>query len=250
MSGCQKDEIVVFRQTLEGADFTGRHPHLLSIVESSLTACNFSGLQADRGGERSLGGGMGLTVYRKCVFDGVRFLDVLPGNATFVDCSFKDVYIERLFCHSAQFVGCVFSGTLRSVVFSAVSGELDLDRRTHNEYGDNDFTRAVLDDVSFQGGIDINLQKLPSGDDYITIWNAASVLPKTRVEVNSWPEQELRATANRILGVLESICSTGQRDIFMRRSFLDLRVASGKSRYRLGKLFDVTGGNTGDRPGR
>jgi hypothetical protein len=201
---------------LENESFTNRSLRELAMSDATLVRCDFSRTRVAGG---SFGGGFEPSEYRECVFDGCRIRNVLPGRATFVGCSFRDVTIQNLRCHEAQFVDCVFTGRLRTVTFSATPWSTERLNRTRNAFHGNDFTGAVLEDVAFRGGIDLDRQHLPDGPDYVLVRNAPELLPAVREQVRNWPES-LRADAETSLWVLDNDRETGQRDLFVRRTLL------------------------------
>ena len=203
---------------LERADFSGRRLRYVSIgCGSRLVECDFSGTRMMGGG---LGDGFEPTEYIRCVFDGCHLKNVFPGRASFVDCSFRNVRLETFLCKDAEFINCVFSGLLRKVIFSGTPSSTEKLGRVRNVYRGNDFTEAKLEDVTFQGGIDLDSQRLPTSDDYLVVRHAAEVLAYVRRQVQQWPEHDLREDADTTLWVLDTICQTGQRDLFIRRSRL------------------------------
>jgi hypothetical protein len=203
---------------LERADFSGRHLRYISIGSGSrLIECDFSGTRMNGGG---LGGGYEPTEYDRCVFDGCHLKDVLPGRASFVECSFRNVRLDTFLCNDAEFVDCVFSGLLRGVVFSATPSSTERLGRVRNAYHGNDFTEAKLEDVSFRGGIDLGSQRLPIDSSHFVVRDAATVLAAVREKVRQWSEESLRDDAETTLWVLERIHETGQRDLFIERSIL------------------------------
>lgn len=146
---------------------------------------------------------------------------VMPGRATFVGCSFRDVKIHDFFCLKAQFVDCVFTGRLKKVVFDARprSGAERLGR-DRNEYRGNDFSGAQLVNVSFRGGIDLDQQRLQDGPEYLVIRDARAVLKSALEEVRAWPEDEEQSRTLTKLEVMASTAARGQRDLFVARAFL------------------------------
>lgn len=217
-SGRPDERLLLHGVTLEDADFSGRRLDDMSVANGSkLVRCDFRKAKVQGGG---LGGGFEPSFYIDCVFDGAHLKRLVPGRASFVNCSFRNVKIEKMMCHEAEFVDCVFSGLLRDVTFSARPWDNERLGRTRNEYRGNDLTGARLEGVSFRGGIDLDLQRLPAGDEYLLVRDAAQVLERARAAIASWPEDELKMDANPPLSVLESDCNSGQKDIFVEKRFL------------------------------
>lgn len=213
------DELLLHDVRLNGADFSKRNLRRLSIANGSvLTGCDFRQIKAAGGG---LGGGRRPTEYIECVFDGSRLKDVVPGRATFIRCSFRDVVLVNMIALKAQFIDCVFSGALKKVTFNAglSGGDLELER-TYNEYRGNDFSGAMLVDVAFRGGIDLDQQDLPVDADHLIIRDAAAVISASREDVRNWSDGRARKEAEGAFWVLESEIRSGQRDLFIDKSWL------------------------------
>jgi hypothetical protein len=200
---------------LVGADLSGRRLRDASIgVGSSFVGCDFRRTRIEGGG---LGDGFEPTVYEDCRFDGARLRHVFPGRATFIRCSFRLVRIEDFRCFEAEFIDCVFSGHLTTVIFSATPTTTERLGRCRNRYTGNDFTEARLFDVAFRGGIDLNEQRLPQGEEYIIVRNAPSRLPDVRDHIAAWPEADLKSDAESVLWLLQNLSQDGQNDIFVDR---------------------------------
>jgi Pentapeptide repeats (8 copies) len=202
---------------LENADFSNRRVRDLAVVNATLIRCDFSRTRVTGG---VLGAGYETSEYLECVFDGCHLSNVLPGRATFINCSFRDVSIRKLQFQDAQFIDCVFTGLLESVTFSAVPLSTDRLGRSRNTYRGNDFSGAWLSGTVFRGGIDLTLQRLPDDPDHVLVRDAAVVLPKVREQVARWPERRLRDEADASLWMMENDVATGQRDLLVSRSLL------------------------------
>src|SRR6266508_2278639 len=164
-----------------------------------------------------IGDGMQQSDYFGCVFDGCYLRGISPGRARFVECSFRDVKIFDFKCFQAEFVDCVFSGSLRTVIFDArVDQPDDVLGRTRNEFHGNDFRNADLEDVAFRGGIDMAAQALPTGPEYLLVRDAPAALSRARDVVQRWPEDEYRRDAMLTLEVWEGECRTGQQHILLK----------------------------------
>jgi len=105
------------------------------------------------------------SIYIDCTFDRATITAFAPGNARFVACTFRDVEIVAFCARSVEMIDCAFSGVIRKAFFN---GTLPADRvrelkRTKNCFEGNDFSKVQLIDVGFRTGIDLKLQKLPSG---------------------------------------------------------------------------------------
>lgn len=202
---------------MENSDFSNRRVRELAVVNATLIRCDFSRTRVTGG---VLGAGLETSEYLECVFDGCHLRNIVPGRATFVGCSFRDVTIHKLRFQDAQFIDCVFTGSLNSVTFSAVPWSTEHLGRTRNTYRGNDFSGARLEGTVFRGGIDLDQQRLPAGPDYVIVRNAPERLPAAREQLLRWPEQQLRDDADAVLWMMENDCETGQRDLFISRSLL------------------------------
>ncbi len=212
------DELLLHGEVLTDADFSGRRFRYVSIANSAeLIRCDFSRTRFDGGG---LGGGYDPSTYTDCVFDGAHLKNVLGGRARFVRCSFRDVRIQAFHASETEFVDCVFSGTLKKVIFNGTALDDEKLGRTVNEFHGNDFSAAKLSDVSFRRGIDLDLQRLPADGEHVFVRNAPETVSRARLEVDRWPEASLRDDADTSLLVLENTYSSGQRDLFVDRSLL------------------------------
>ncbi|GAA4967525.1 hypothetical protein HD597_003786 [Nonomuraea thailandensis] len=231
-----KSELNLNAARQNGTDYSGQRFSVISIANGShLTDCNFRGIHATKG---CLGAGKRPSVYTGCVFDGSTLkgdgLD--PGRATFVSCSFLDVKLSHLNFMDAEFVDCVFSGTLESVTFSADPWARDAELgRTVNRYEGNDFTAARMQDVDFRGGIGLGLQRLPEGGDYLVVRDAAAVLKAAVQEIETWADTDEREEALSTIDTLEFDVQGGQRDLFMDTAF----VTDGLSPEAAGRLLAV-----------
>jgi hypothetical protein len=214
------NELVIGWKTVEGENYAGKRWREIAVTESNLLNCDFSGITMPR--PTMLGNGGKPSTYVDCLFDESRWDRVLPGRATFIGCSFRNVHISNVTFIDAEFVNCLFSGTLEHVTFSARPREVDADLgRQVNAFRGNDFSQAQMIDFAFRGGIDLEQQVLPGLPAYITVRDAGIALVEARGEV-----QYLSSTAGvsqwqTMLMTLEDEVQTGQKDLFIPRSFLE-----------------------------
>ncbi|TMR22397.1 hypothetical protein ETD86_11945 [Nonomuraea turkmeniaca] len=214
------NELLIGWETVEGEDYSGRRWREIAVTESNVLNCNFSGIIMSR--SATLGNGRKPSTYLDCVFDESRWDRVLPGRATFIGCSFHNVHISNVTFIDAEFVNCVFSGTLEHVTFSARPRELDADLgRQVNAYRGNDFSGAQMIDFAFRGGIDLDQQILPGPPNYVTIRNARAALARTRSEIQHLPSIANNRQWQTMLMTLNDEMQTGQKDLFIPRSFLE-----------------------------
>ncbi len=214
----ESDRLVLYRQNLVDENYSGRQIGHLSIAESRLVRCDFSKSKIKAG---SFGGGRRASVYRDCVFDGMRLNGVHGGYAVFESCSFRNVRITNGWFQNCEFVDCVFTGTLRGVLFfgAPLSDSVPDLGRTKNRFYGNDFSQARLINVSFRFGVDLSTQRLPKEDEYLYLVDADSVLRKIRKKIRGW-SQEVQQELDSTLSVYELEASTGQRDLFIHESLV------------------------------
>jgi uncharacterized protein YjbI with pentapeptide repeats len=207
------ERFVTSRETFRDVDFRGRK--LLggfSSEGSRFIGCRFDSAVID---SASFGAGRLMSEYRGCSFDSAR-LSMGPGGfARFVDCSFEKTNIDSWFCYNVELIDCTFSGRLRKVVFNGAvrSEDQPYVGRTVNRYEGNDFSRAELVGVSFRSGIDLDLQKLPTGDGYFTLDRAG--LESLRPLVSRFHGSDA-SEAEFFLSLREEYMDEGQEKILVR----------------------------------
>ena len=200
---------------LQGADFSNRDLRYFGAIGSRLVDCRFDNVRIE---DASFGAGRKMSEYIGCVFDGARMTPGTGGYYRFLRCSFRDVVIDEWFCFAVEIVDCTFSGRLRNSVFNGTVPERARRdaKRSRNEFRGNDFGGMEFKDVGFRTGIDLSLQVLPSGPDYLYLPEAESTLRRVR-EALSQVNGDVDAMA-RIVGFLEGELSGGQRQLLLRRS--------------------------------
>jgi hypothetical protein len=207
------ERFVTSRETFRNVDFSGRK--LLggfSSEGSQFIGCRFDSAVIE---SASFGEGRLMSEYRGCSFDSAR-LSMGPGGfARFVDCSFEKTNIVGWFCYNVELIDCTFSGRLRRVVFNGAvrSEDQPYVGRTVNRYEGNDFSRAELVDVSFQSGIDLDRQKLPTGDGYFILDRAGAESLRPLVARFHGPDAE---EAERFLRLRGELLTDEQRKILIR----------------------------------
>jgi len=178
--------------------------------------CNFNKLNSPH---IVLGAGKNPSRYVDCTFDGIRFRKLLFGLARFERCSFLDVKIVNVFSHGAEFVDCVFSGTMNGAVFygRVVGIDAEFISRRMNEIRGNDFSRMNLSDVSFRAGVDLRLQKLPVGENYLYLRDAERKVAVVRRKYVERSASEVRRNVLLYLGILSDEALDGQNELFLCR---------------------------------
>jgi hypothetical protein len=128
--------------------------------------------------------------------------------------------VNRLLSHAAEFLDCEFSGSLKSSVFYGriVGNHAGATTRLRNEFRGNDFSKMRLIDVGFRGGIDLSLQRLPVGDDYLYLKNAARSLGILRDRYLQTTSSSAREAVFGFLQLPEEQVREGQAQLFLCKS--------------------------------
>ena len=157
--------------------------------------------------------------YHDCIFDGCRFTHLNLGQARFERCQFRNVRITDLFSHAAEFVDCAFSGKLKGALFFGNLVGIDAEHatRTHNEIRGNDFSALKMINCDFRQGVDLRLQKLPTGDDYLYLRDAERKLKAMRQRYLQQAASKRRSDVFFFLDWFEEQMRAGQAEFFMCR---------------------------------
>jgi len=228
-----RERKVVDRQIVSGESYHGQKwPDFVSIG-STFKSCDFSKTRIDAAG---FGAGGIQSHYLDCCFDGAEIYANAPGNARFERCTFRNVKIHVFRGLEAEFIDCLFTGVIKKAFFN---GTPRRDRpaaidRERNEFRGNDFSGAKLLDVGFRTGIDLRLQRLPRGDDYIYVEEGKKF-------VQNLPLLELTEKYGNIFGAIEKILrdevAEGQQQIF-----LSIKGFPARDRGLLTELKHITEG--------
>ncbi|RRC96527.1 pentapeptide repeat-containing protein [Schaalia canis] len=203
---------------VEGVDFSGQTFNNFGLTDVVLTNCDFSRVKADF---FIPGSGPFPCEFIDCSFDRVNFRQVLSLSNRFVGCSFKGARLSRWKLEETDLVDCDFDGaTLRDVM---LWGSMDDPgtpsypaRSWVNEIRGNDFSGAKLIDVDFRTGVDLTLQKLPVGPDYIYAEDVPAALTRGEEVLDSLsPEDKKRAAI--LLEILRNEYERGQKQLFLVR---------------------------------
>jgi Pentapeptide repeats (8 copies) len=219
-------EVVFKRARARDVDFSNLVFATFTAERSEFERCEFESVTI-RYGPLGLGG----SVFRDCRFDRADLRGVDPGEARFERCSFDDAKIAEWMTHCAEFVGCRFATRIVGSVFSATPLNCS-GRRKRNEFTGNDLSRAELIDTVFVGGIDLDEQKLPAGDEYIRIRDAAKRLGRARKAVEEWEDADERRLALVEIEVLGRFAEE-QNDLFVRRVDADLPASVARRLWTL-----------------
>ncbi|MBT2140220.1 hypothetical protein KK141_11825 [Dyella sp. LX-66] len=230
-----RERKVFNKQTLSGESFRGeRWPDFIAI-SSTFNFCNFSNTQFE---QACFGGGMNQSRYVNCCFDDAEIDANAPGNARFERCTFLNTKIREFRGVNVEFIDCIFSGVIKNGFFNGTPHRDTATpplSRTQNEFHGNDFSNAELINIGFRSGIDLSLQRLPKGDDYIYVEDG-------RRFVQNLPSTGLAEKHGDPFSVIEHVLemelAEEQRQIFLsikgfpardRPMLMDLkRIAEGK----------------------
>jgi hypothetical protein len=165
-------------------------------------------------------------VYETCSFVGSDLREAMAGDARFAGCDFSGARLEMWDNVDAEFLGCTFAGRLHDVSFSGRPLELARPtdpRRSRNAFIDNDFSACDLSHVAFRGGIDLDRQLLPSGDEYLTLDRFPERVRAARRRIGRWPDDQRR---ERSLSQLDTIMGGDdhQETYWARCDELDTRL--------------------------
>lgn len=219
-------DVAFERARAREVDFSGLVFATFTAERSEFERCDFESATI-RYGPLGLGG----SVFRDCCFDGADLRGVDPGEARFERCSFDEAKIAKWMTHCAEFVECRFATRIVDSVFSGTPRNCSV-RRRRNEFKGNDFSRAELIDTVFVGGIDLDDQKLPAGDEYVRIRKAQDRIARARAGVEEWEDPEERRLALAELEALERFAED-QDELFVRRQDADLPAAVAQQLWAL-----------------
>jgi hypothetical protein len=184
--------------TAVGVDFSGLKFEYLGTEGCYFERCDFRRVRLEAAsidGHRS-------SRFVGCRFDGFRPTPgAIFGSSRFEDCSFENLKLKNWWPVAAEFVGCRFSGVLDGLQLWGAPpppwnqpGKIS-PRRTRNEIRGNDFTRAELRYPDFRGGLDLAVNRWPTGDDYLYLDRWAARVDKVRQAVSRWPVEADRERA-------------------------------------------------------
>jgi hypothetical protein len=203
--------------TVHDVDFSGFRFESFGAEGTRFTGCDFT--------QTSIVGFLGVrrqSVFSQCTFAQTRLRDAQPGQARFVDCEFDRIDITGWSAVASEFVGCRFSGPVRRCKFWGKPFGAWLETplsppRDKNEFVDNDFTDAVLEDVGFVGGIDLARQRLPTGPEYVRIDRPLERILRARPIVEHWQPEEDREEGLILLAVYSEDGFEEQAELFVNR---------------------------------
>jgi hypothetical protein len=200
--------------------FSGRKLDQMLMLAGSFTRCEFTGMRIGNwvtGSARTT-----VTRHTECVFDRSRIRFNPGGLARFERCSFREVDLRDWMCFETELVDCVFTGRMRRSFFNGTVREESVEAlgRTTNVFRGNDFSGMDLIDVGFRTGIDLSLQRLPTGEQYVYLADAERALERAREQVVASGRVRLRGEHGEVVPVIDAALKTvrdGQRQLLLRK---------------------------------
>lgn len=170
-------------ESLRGFDFSRLRAESFSVRDSELVDCDFSGSVFKL---FHPGDGSTRNIFRQCNFKDAKINKSMGALARFEDCCFEDVQIKSWDARKAQFVNCTFSGKIKDVMFGGPlpmrdgieTSTLVSPTAPDAEFRGNDLSRCELVGVSFEHGIYLTDQKLPTGDGYCFVMDGVKLLDR------------------------------------------------------------------------
>ena len=212
-----KENIFLDHVHLSNQDYSGQNLRSFCTVGTRLERCRFDNIRIKA--RVQFGSGREMSEFVDCTFDGAK-LDMGGGLTRFVRCSFRNVNLHHWMTRAVELIDCVFSGKLHTAVFSGkVPEELQAYvKRERNEIRGNDFSGMALTDVGFRNGVDLSLQKLPTGPDYVYLPDAPCALQHAKGVLLGWSNLELRRIALQSLKSMEAEIGNGQKQLLLKIS--------------------------------
>jgi len=187
--------VAMTRATMRGVDFRKARFDHFTLASCLFLSCDFRAVRFDKRWQ-ALFAARPQNVFRDCHFDGADMRRVKPDQARFERCTFDDAAIDGWRVEAAEFIGCRFAGALGKVVFNgrpSVTVAMTLDpARKRNEFTQNDFRDADLDQVVFTAGIPVLSQRWPSPDRYVILDHFPRRLARAKDEIMRWYVQTER----------------------------------------------------------
>ncbi|MDR2957783.1 MAG: hypothetical protein LBU61_06370, partial [Coriobacteriales bacterium] len=212
------NQIFVERETVVGRDYSGVKISQFESHGSTFLGCKFGSMKVDYA---IFASGKVKSVYRDCTFDGIRIKRVMGGLVRFENCSFRDVLITGWSLQECDLVDCVFTGKMKAGRYGGsfwgappVYWQQFHGKRV-NEVKGNDFSRCSIIDMDFRRGVDLRLQKLPQGADYLYVEDGKRAIKRALAALETWESEELRQEAQVHLDLLNVKIQDGQKQIFI-----------------------------------
>jgi hypothetical protein len=125
-------------------------------------------------------------------------------------------------CFETELVDCVLTGRMRRSFFNGTVREelVEALGRTSNEFRGNDFSGMDLIDAGFRTGIDLSLQRLPTGAQYLYLPDAEPALERARDQVIASGRVRLWGEHGEVVPGIDVALKTvrdGQRQVLLRK---------------------------------
>jgi hypothetical protein len=91
-----------------------------------------------------------------------------------------------------------------------------------------------LVDVSFRTGIDLSLQRLPTGDGYLLLEDAGRVLAKAEAVIDGVDDAEFARSAAAMIKVSQDNVRKGQSQLFLQKASYAKKPA-----HIVDRLFEI-----------
>jgi len=205
-------------------DYSGRKLKQFCAVGCRFERCRFDNMRID---SFAFGSGRELSEYIECTFNGIRVYSMFGGFARFIRCSFQDVDIRKWkWGEKTELIDCIFTGRLTECIFNGTVPEQDRPwvGRERNEFRGNDVSGCDLVDVAFRTGIDLSLQRLPTGPEYLYLPDAAAAIGRAQLAVNEWYDARLREEGLSLLRSMEFESQGGQCQLLLRTDDYETRA--------------------------
>ena len=210
--------VTVWKKRVVNGDYSGIKTPQFESYGSKFINCRFDSMQI---GCAVFASGMLPSTYINCTFDGIRIKRVLGGLVRFRNCTFKDVTISGWSLRACDLVNCVFTGKMKSGRYggSFWGAPLPFDseyrKKKKNRFRGNDFSNCALIGMDFRRGVDLRLQKLPSGSDYLYVEDGRRAVDNALKILETWEDEKQRKSAQIVLELLHKKIDDGQKQIFI-----------------------------------
>ena len=222
------DRVYIDRKTLIGADFSGMRVEGFEARGCKFRDCRFDGARI---GQMHFAVGKEQTVYQNCSFDNVRIKYTTGLRVRIEGCSFKNVKIIGWSLRLCDLVNNTFTGTMKAGKSggSFWGAPMLYDRKNFlppfllifpsrkrtNEFRGNDFSGCTIVGMDFRRGVDLRLQKLPTGYDYIYMEDGKRALEQALPKLDAWEDKELARRARGYFDIWKEKIDNGQKQLFI-----------------------------------
>ena len=210
----KESRLVITDETVVHRDYSGLRLSEFCSIRSSFTDCRFESMIIDTA---AMGSGTTMSLYRNCSFDHTRIRGIAMGLARFEHCSFESVVLNKWSLNAADIIDCTFSGKLTHCIFWGSPPPFWGDRygKTSNEFSGNDFSGCKMVDTDFRWGVNLALQTLPSGPDYLYVEDGRAALSRAFPIVCGWMDEREKRIGLDWLKLLQNDVENGQTQLFI-----------------------------------